>query len=184
MPRAYDRAKMSVSSAPGTNVFTLASPLVGFQTFAAAGVPNGATVSYAADDSGGWEVGRGVYTAAGPTLSRGPMFSSNNNDLVAFSAQVAVAVTILAEDQIPTTYHDVDCRTTSPIVTLPASPADGEVHTVKDAYGTAQTHQPQITAGGTILIDGAPTFPSVGLWQNWASYSFRWNATIGKWFVQ
>jgi hypothetical protein len=89
---------MSVSGTPGTGTITLGSAVSGYQTFAAAGVVNGEVVSYSILDGTNWEVGRGTYTASGATLTRGPLFSNNNNAAINVSSSAVVWIAPLAED--------------------------------------------------------------------------------------
>jgi hypothetical protein len=69
MAKMLNRAKMSVTST-GTGTLTLGSAVLGFQTFANAGVANADTISYAIEDGTNWEIGTGTYTSSGTTLSR------------------------------------------------------------------------------------------------------------------
>jgi hypothetical protein len=99
MATPYDMANMTVTGTPGTGTITLNAAVSGYQTFAAAGVPNGATVSYGISDAAGaWEVGRGVYTSSGTSLTRGPIYSSNSNAAISATSAATVRVTLLAED--------------------------------------------------------------------------------------
>lgn len=100
MARLYDMAKMTVSGTPSTGTFTLGSAVSNFQTFAAAGVQDGDTVSYSAKGIAGWEVGRGVAGSSATTLTRSPLYSSNSNAAVDFGSDVVVEISILAEDLI------------------------------------------------------------------------------------
>jgi hypothetical protein len=98
MATPYDMAQMTVTGTPGTGTITLNAAVSGYQTFAAAGVPNGATVSYGITDGTNWEVGRGTYTTSGITLTRGPIFSSNSNAAISATSAATIRVTLLAED--------------------------------------------------------------------------------------
>lgn len=92
-----DRAKMTVSGTPGTGTITLGSAVSPYQTFAAAGVTDGQTVSYLAEDGTAWEEGYGVYTASGTTLSR-TLISSSTGSLISLSSAATVSIVFLSND--------------------------------------------------------------------------------------
>lgn len=91
-PKFFDRVMMD-STTTGTGTYTLGSAITGFRSFGSA-LSDGDTVFYCAQEvdasgnpSGGWEVGRGTYTAAGTTLSRDAVLaSSNSNNAVSWAA--------------------------------------------------------------------------------------------------
>lgn len=95
-----DNVKMSVSGTPGTGAITLGSAVAGAQSAAAAGVPNGAQVSYYISDGGtNWEIGHGTYSTSGPTLTRGALWSSAGaNTAISLDSSAIVSLTLLAED--------------------------------------------------------------------------------------
>lgn len=95
----FNRAKMSVASAPGTGAITLGAAAVGFQTFAAAGMTNGVLGSYLIEDGANWEIGQGTYTASGTTLARTAITgSSNGGAAIPATANAVVSLTVLAAD--------------------------------------------------------------------------------------
>ena len=102
MPRLVNRAKMSTSTT-GTGTITLGSASSGFQTFADAGVADGDTIRYVIEDGTSWEIGSGVYTASGTTLTRDVLESSNSDAALNLSGSATVFVTAVAED-IPHPY--------------------------------------------------------------------------------
>jgi hypothetical protein len=76
-----NRARMT-TTAGGTGTWTLDSAVTGHQSFAAAGITDGQSVRYGAEsaDRTEWEVGTGVYTSSGTTLSRVTVYDSSNSD--------------------------------------------------------------------------------------------------------
>jgi len=81
-----DRVKQ-FSTTSGTGTITLGATPTGFQAFSVIG--DGSTTYYAIVDNnnGEWEVGLGIYTASGTTLSRDTVLeSSNAGSLVNFSS--------------------------------------------------------------------------------------------------
>jgi len=82
----------------GTGTITLGSASSGFQTFADAGVSDGDTIRYVIEDGTSWEIGSGVYTASGTTLTRSVLESSNSDAALNLSGAATVFVTAVAED--------------------------------------------------------------------------------------
>ena len=94
-------------SSGGTGSFVVALAATGYLTPAQSGALDGSSYRYAAELRSpmgvitDWEVGTGVYTAAGTTLTRSVEFSSNSNALVSFAAPPTVMLTALAADFDP-----------------------------------------------------------------------------------
>jgi hypothetical protein len=111
MAGLHDMAKMTVTGTPGTGTITLNAASTGFQTFAAAGVNDGETVSYSIVDGSNWEVGRGVWSLGAGTLTRGALCgSSGANTAVTLTSAAVVEIAILAEDlRAAATNHHADC---------------------------------------------------------------------------
>lgn len=61
----------------GTGTYSLLGALTGYQGFAAA-FSTGSTVYYLVTDGTNWEIGQGVYTTAGSTLTRAAILASSN----------------------------------------------------------------------------------------------------------
>lgn len=76
----------------------LTVPVTGYLSFDAAGVQDGETYSYGIEDGANSEVGRGVYTASGTTLTRNVLASTNGGSPINLSGTAKVCVTPLAED--------------------------------------------------------------------------------------
>lgn len=97
MAKLYNLARMSTGTT-GTGTITLGSAVTGFLSFAAAGVGDGETVTYAIQDGSNSEIGRGVYTASGTTLTRSVLKSTNSGAALNLSGTAQVFITASAED--------------------------------------------------------------------------------------
>jgi hypothetical protein len=97
--RILDRAKMSVSGAPGTGNITLGAAVTGYQSFAQAGVLDGDTFAYSAVDGSAWEFGVATYTALTGTLTRTvTKTSAQNASPLSLSNTVIITAVLRAED--------------------------------------------------------------------------------------
>ena len=104
MVKLVNRAKMTTATT-GTGTITLGSAVDGFQTFTAAGVADGDTVRYCIEDgTSSFELGSGVFTASGTTLTRVVSESSNSNNAISLSGDAIVFITAIAADLQPTTF--------------------------------------------------------------------------------
>lgn len=95
--KLYNLARMTTPTT-GTGTLTLGSSVSGFLSFVAAGVLDGETVTYAIQDGSASEIGRGVYTASGTTLTRSVLKSTNSNSAISLSGSAQVFITPSAED--------------------------------------------------------------------------------------
>jgi hypothetical protein len=99
MSNALKNLVRMTTATTGTATITLGSAVGGFLSFAGAGIPDGAQVSYGINDGSGGEAGRGRYTASGTTLSRDIIYESTNGGAaISLSGSAQVFVTALAED--------------------------------------------------------------------------------------
>jgi hypothetical protein len=93
----YNLARVTTTTT-GTGTITLNGAVDGFLTFAQAGVSTGETVSYSIRDGDNTEVGRGVYTSSGTTLTRSVLKSTNANAAISLTGGAEVFISALAED--------------------------------------------------------------------------------------
>ena len=96
MTTLVNRAKVSTATT-GTGAITLGAAEPAFQTFADAGVVDGQVVRYVIEDGTDWEIGNGTYTAAGTSLSRSVIESSNSDAALNLSGNAKVYVTATAD---------------------------------------------------------------------------------------
>jgi len=91
-----NRVKVNTSTT-GTGTITLGSAVGGFQTFAQGGILNGNSVRYTIINGNNWEVGTGVYTHSGTTMSRSYEESSTGS-LLNLVGESEVFITTSATD--------------------------------------------------------------------------------------
>jgi len=83
----------------GTGTLTLTTAVPSFLTFDNAGVTDGATVTYALYCGPHREIGAGVYTASGLTLTRATVYSSTNGgSKISLTGRSEVFITAAKED--------------------------------------------------------------------------------------
>lgn len=97
--KLYNLARMTTATT-GTGTITLGSAATGFISFATAGVSDGESITYAIEDGNNREIGRGTYTAAGTTLTRSVLKSTNAGSAISLSGSAQVFITDAAEDHI------------------------------------------------------------------------------------
>lgn len=98
---AYANAVKFIAASAGTGDFVVSAAALGFQTPAAAGVPNGFAGSYRAESSdlSEWEIGTTVYTSGSTSFTR--VVTANSLGTTAkinFSAAPAVLLSASAQD--------------------------------------------------------------------------------------
>ena len=100
MAKLYDLIRVTTATV-GTGTITLGAAVAGFLNFSTGGVQDQDIVSYAIADGSNREVGRGLYTASGGTLTRGPTSSTNSNAAISLSGQAQLVITSLSSDILP-----------------------------------------------------------------------------------
>lgn len=88
--RYGNRAGMETATA-GAGTITLGAAVSKHQTFANAGIQNGDTVPYFIEDGNAWEIGTGVYSSTGPTLTR-VLVESSTGSLLTLSGAAQVYI--------------------------------------------------------------------------------------------
>lgn len=83
----------------GTGTITLGATVTGFKAFTdAPAIPDGTVVTYALADMANSEIGWGLYSASGPTLTRNVIESTNSNTPISLSGNAQVFITSSAGD--------------------------------------------------------------------------------------
>ena len=140
-----NRVKVETTTT-GTGTITLGSAADGFQTFASGGVSNGQTVRYTIEDeNGGWEVGSGVYSSTGPTLTRSPSESSNGGAAINLSGSARVFISAAADDILQPSEIGVTVQAYDADIVSDAS----YVHTDNNYTTTEKNKLAGIEAGAT-----------------------------------
>jgi hypothetical protein len=143
MVRLVNRARMTTPTT-GTGTLTLGGAVAGFQSFAAAGVLTGDALRYVIEEGEAWEIGTGVYGAAGPTLTRTPSESSAGGAAIALGGQAVVYITAAAAE------FDAKLDATDPrlsdarewsAATLSQAEAEAGTATTRRAFTAARVRQ-------------------------------------------
>lgn len=155
MATFVNRAKMTTLTT-GTGTITLGSASSGFQSFAAAGVANGNSVTYVIEDGTAWEIGNGVYASSGTTLTRS-LLSASTGSLLVLTGNAVVYVAVNAE-----TMTDIYTR----VVTGGGTDAVFvETQKTVTANYTITTNRNAMTAGPVTINGGVVvTIPSGSVW--------------------
>jgi len=155
MVKLVNRAKMTTSTT-GTGTITLGSAVDGFQTFAAAGVSDGDTVRYCIEDgTSSFELGSGVYTASGTTLTRVVSESSNSDNAISLSGDAIVFITAIAADIQPTTFTTTVFTATANQTTFSVSYTVGFVEVFLNGSKLSAADFTATNGSSVVLASGA-----------------------------
>lgn len=113
----------------GTGTLTLTTAVPGFNTFADAGVASGSTITYAIYCGPHREIGQGVYTASGLTLTRATVYSSTNGG-------AKISLTGRSEVFITPAKEDLDSFLTTAAAATTYQPLDGDLTALAALTGT------------------------------------------------
>ena len=97
MSKFYDLARMTTATTGGGTI-TLGSAVSSFLSFSGAGVSDQDTITYAIEDGANREIGHGVYSSSGTTLTRNVLKSTNSDAAINLSGTAQVFITLAAED--------------------------------------------------------------------------------------
>lgn len=91
-----NRVKVAVATT-GTGTVTLGAAASGYRTFAGASIADGSTVRYVIEEGTTWEIGTGVYTLAGTTLTR-VLTESSSGALISLAGAATLWLDIVEHD--------------------------------------------------------------------------------------
>ncbi len=91
-----NRAKANTSTT-GTGTITLGSTVVPFQSWSAAGAVNGLSYSYLIEEGNAWEIGIGVYSSGGGTVTRS-LVESSTGSLLSLTGSATISSILAAAD--------------------------------------------------------------------------------------
>lgn len=169
MVKLVNRAKMTTATT-GTGTLTLASAVAGCLAFAAAGVANADTVRYTIEDGSNFEIGFGVYSTTGTTLTRNLILSSTGA-LLNLSGSAVVFVTATAEDF--QTLLAGDGSASAPSHSFDSSPNMGMFKVSSTALGwsVGGNHRMALSDQGALTLYSDVGFYPIVSFENFAAAS-------------
>jgi hypothetical protein len=150
MAKLYNLARMTTATT-GTGTITLGSAVASYLSFASSGVQDGDTVTYAIVDGSNREIGRGVYTASGTTLTRTVLESTNSNTAINLSGSAEVFITAAGEDI--TSDVQITGGSISGITDLPIADGGTGKSTASAAANALDGYLTIAASGGTTTLD-------------------------------
>ena len=96
MTKLYNLVRVNTSTT-GSGMIILGDAVTGFLSFITAEVQDGDEISYGLKDGNSHEVGRGIYSTSGSSLTRS-LLNSTTGSLLNLSGTADVYITALAED--------------------------------------------------------------------------------------
>jgi len=172
MSKVYNRARVATATT-GTGTMTLgAATTSAYFTFSEAGVADADEVTYLIEDGTDVEIGRGVYTSAGTTLTRATVLRSKiagvqGTSKINLSGSATVSIVAVAED-LPTSLAALSVwGVTGNAVATPAAIAAGsDGHVLRRsgttlAFGTVANAGIRDSAGLSVLGRSANSTGSI-----------------------
>ena len=175
--KLLDRARMSVTGAPGTGDISLGVATTGYQTFFQAGVSDGDDFPYSITDGTAWEYGIATYTFSGNKISRAvSKTSAQNATPLSLSSNAIVSACIRAEDVAGNT----TLAGLSDVNITPNSGIDGQVVYWNNTDGRFETKVVSGGGGGATTLQALTDVniiegPAIDGW------TLNWNNGAGKW---
>lgn len=151
------------TSTTGTGTITLVTALSGFQSFAASGVVNADIVTYVIEDGTAWEIGNGVYTSSGTTLSRS-LLSSSTGSLLSLSGNAVVYVSVISQtiDDLYATKANLASPSLTGNVTVATNSASPALKVTQTGAGPAFLVEDSASVDATPFIIDASGLVGIG----------------------
>jgi hypothetical protein len=177
--KLLDRARMSVSGAPGTGNITLGVATTGYQTFFQAGCVDGDEFPYSLIDGNNWEYGIATYIFATNSISRavGKASDQTTNPLNLGSRTVVTAC-VRAEDVA----GNSTLAGLSDVNITPGAGIDGQVVYWNNTDGRFETKTVSGGGGGATTLS-ALTDVNVTEGSGIDGWTLNWHNSTSKWIA-